>query len=237
MSLIRRKLRSKRVPEGFDWDLWLGGCAARPFVGDKYYHPEIWRKRLDFGTGTFGDMGCHIFDPVFEALALGAPLSVRSEGPPPDAWNWANHARIHYVFPGTRFTEGDTVPVSWYDGTQRPPEEIQALVLADDPNQRVSDDGKRSAGVPEQGSILVGTEGTMLIPHVAARIKARIGGNSVLVTTTTNSTKARSSGPTSANSRDFLGMSRARILGTRDTCRYRKTRGCLATLDHVAHGF
>jgi len=28
-----------------------------------WYHPENWRKRLDFGTGTFGDMGCHIFDP------------------------------------------------------------------------------------------------------------------------------------------------------------------------------
>ncbi|HEY5552125.1 MAG TPA: Gfo/Idh/MocA family oxidoreductase [Opitutaceae bacterium] len=153
------------VPEGFDWDLWQGGCAMRPFVGDNYYHPETWRKRLDFGTGTFGDMGCHIFDPVFEALALKAPLSVRSEGPSPDAWNWANHARIHYVFPGTRFTEGDSVPVSWYDGTQRPPEGIQALVLNDEPNLRVSDDGKRGPGVPEQGSILVGTEGTMLIPH------------------------------------------------------------------------
>jgi hypothetical protein len=72
------------------------------------------------------------------------------------------------VFPKTPFTDGDTVPVSWYDGNQRPPEAIQALVLKDDPNQRVSDDGKRSAGIPEQGSILVGTEGTMLIPHVAA---------------------------------------------------------------------
>lgn len=156
------------VPAGFDWDLWQGGVAPRPYVGDNYYHPETWRKRLDFGTGTFGDMGCHIFDPVFEALALAAPLTVRSEGPPPDDWNWANHARIHYVFAGTRFTEGATVPVSWYDGDERPPAAIQALVLADEPSQRGADRGKERPGVPEQGSIIVGTEGTLLLPHVAA---------------------------------------------------------------------
>ncbi|HEY1187396.1 MAG TPA: Gfo/Idh/MocA family oxidoreductase, partial [Gemmata sp.] len=47
------------VPDGFDWDLWLGVAAERPFIGGAYYHPGNWRKRLDFGTGTFGDMGCH----------------------------------------------------------------------------------------------------------------------------------------------------------------------------------
>jgi predicted dehydrogenase len=71
------------VPRDFNWDLWLGGCAARPYVGGEYYHPSNWRKRLDFGTGTFGDMGCHIFDPVFEALALTAPLSRALRGSRP----------------------------------------------------------------------------------------------------------------------------------------------------------
>ena len=36
--------------------------------------PANWRKRLDFGTGTFGDMGCHILDPVFSSLALPLPI-------------------------------------------------------------------------------------------------------------------------------------------------------------------
>jgi len=53
---------------------------------------------VDFGTGSLGDMGCHIFDPVFEALALGSPLSVRSEGPAATAANWALDEIIHYVF-------------------------------------------------------------------------------------------------------------------------------------------
>ncbi len=48
---------SDPVPEGFDWNLWLGVCAELPFIGGEYYHPGNWRKRLDFGTGTLGDMG------------------------------------------------------------------------------------------------------------------------------------------------------------------------------------
>jgi predicted dehydrogenase len=87
------------VPEGLDWDGWVGVCAERPFIGDGWYHPSNWRKRLDFGTGTFGDMGCHIYDPVFKALALTAPLSVRSEGAAPNEHSWATDAIIHYVFP------------------------------------------------------------------------------------------------------------------------------------------
>jgi len=158
---------SAPVPAGFDWNLWQGGCAVRDFVGDNYYHPENWRKRLDFGTGTFGDMGCHIFDPPFEALALHAPLSVRSEGPPPDSWNWATNAKIHYVFPGTAYTDGPTVPITWYDGDQRPPAEIQSLVAEkDDLPQTEKSRKKTKPGLPEQGSLMIGTDGVMLLPHI-----------------------------------------------------------------------
>ena len=68
-----------------NWDFWLGVAAERPFIWPDYYHPGEWRKRVDFGTGTFGDMGCHILDPVFTSLALTAPRSVRSEGGAPAA--------------------------------------------------------------------------------------------------------------------------------------------------------
>lgn len=151
------------VPEGFNWDLWLGGCTPRPYVKG-YYHPGNWRKRLDFGTGTFGDMGCHIFDPVFEALALTAPLSLRSEGPSPDPWNWAINAKIRYVFPGTKFTAGNTVPVTWYDGDARPPAEISALIAG----PKSADPKRKKADPDNQGSIIIGTAGVLHIPHVAA---------------------------------------------------------------------
>ncbi|MBI5384557.1 MAG: Gfo/Idh/MocA family oxidoreductase [Verrucomicrobia bacterium] len=147
------------VPADFNWDLWLGVCAQRPFIGGGYYHPGNWRKRLDFGTGTFGDMGCHIYDPVFDALKLTAPLSVRSEGPAPNQWNWAVNAVIHYLFPGTEFTADKMVEVTWYDGDARPPKAVQALL-----GNR--EDGK-PYGIPDQGSIFIGTKGVLLLPHIA----------------------------------------------------------------------
>jgi predicted dehydrogenase len=91
--------RTDPVPPNLDWDLWLGVCEYHPYIGNGYYHPGNWRKRIDFGTGTFGDMGCHIFDPVFKSLELTAPITVRSEGPAPNKWNLAINAIIHYVFP------------------------------------------------------------------------------------------------------------------------------------------
>lgn len=152
------------VPPDFDWDGWLGVCENRPYLGSKYYHPGNWRRRLDFGTGTFGDMGCHIFDPVFEALALSAPVSVRSEGEAPDQWNWANNARIYYQFPSTEFTVEGGIQFVWYDGDQRPPAEVMALVTEENPPQNE----RPPPRIPEQGSVIIGTEGTMLLPHFKA---------------------------------------------------------------------
>ncbi len=143
--------RSDPVPDGLNWDQWIGVAGMRPYLKG-YYHPFNWRKRIDFGTATFGDMGCHIFDPVFGSLALTAPISVRSEGPPPTQHNWAINSVIHYVFPGTRYTAGKTVNITWYDGDERPPAEVQALA--------------GPAPLPGQGSILIGTSGVMLLPHV-----------------------------------------------------------------------
>jgi hypothetical protein len=141
------------VPSGFDWNLWLGVCAERPFIGKEYYHPSTWRKRLDFGTGSLGDMGCHIFDPVFGALELTAPVSVRSEGSAPNEWNWPINSHIQFIFPGTAFTAEKTLPVHWYDGAQKPPADVRALLEGDEP--------------PGTGSIFVGTQGVLVLPHVA----------------------------------------------------------------------
>jgi predicted dehydrogenase len=144
---------SDPVPTGFDWDLWLGVCAERPFIAKEYYHPVNWRKRLDFGTGSLGDMACHIFDPVFSALQLTAPLSVRSEGAAPNQWNWALDSHVEYIFPGTAYTADKTLPVTWYDGSQRPPPAVRALLEGDD--------------LPGAGSIFVGTLGVLVLPHIA----------------------------------------------------------------------
>ena len=134
------------APEGFNWDLWLGVAAERPFIGGGYYHPGNWRKRLDFGTGTFGDMGCHILDPVFNSLGVGNPNSIRSELPGPNDYNWSLDVQVKYDFPGTKFTT-ESVSLTWYNGKVRPPADVVKLI------GKLPLDG--------QGSIVVGTEGVL----------------------------------------------------------------------------
>lgn len=150
-DMTGRPTSKDAIPSTLDWKGWIGVARPFPYIKD-YCHLVNWRKRLEFGTGTFGDMGCHIYDPVFAALALTSPLTVRAEGPAPNATNWAINAIVKYNFPGTAYTQGKTVNVTWYDGDERPPMEIQALI--------------ETEKWPEQGSIFVGTDGVMLLPHV-----------------------------------------------------------------------
>lgn len=145
--------RQDAVPESFDWNLWLGPAAERPFIKG-YYHPMQWRRRRDFGTGTLGDMGCHMFSAWFRALALAAPVSVRHSGPAPlNDSNWANNSAVEYTFKGTAYTAGDTVKVMWYDGSVKPPQEVVAAA------------GGRLSG---EGSVFIGTDGVILFPHCGA---------------------------------------------------------------------
>ncbi len=146
--------RSDPIPPKLNWDFWLGVAAERPFISG-YYHPGEWRKRLDFGTGTFGDMGCHILDPVFASLALTAPRSVRSSGGAPNAHNWGVDSEVHYLFPSTPRT-AETLSLTWYDGEKRPPEAIKARI------------GGRS--LSDQGSIFLGTEGVLYAPYIDAPV-------------------------------------------------------------------
>lgn len=148
--------QTEEPPATLDWNGWLGIATERPFIGGGWYHPGNWRKRLDFGTGTFGDMGCHIYDPVFKALALTYPLSVKSDGAAPNEHSWATDAIVTYIFPGTAHTAEKTVKVVWYDGDQRPPKEVQ---------EAAGLGGEKK--LPDQGSIFLGTDGIMILPHIA----------------------------------------------------------------------
>ncbi|MEI6460559.1 MAG: Gfo/Idh/MocA family oxidoreductase [Verrucomicrobiota bacterium] len=73
-SEMERPKDVQSPPEGMDWNRWIGPAPARPF--NSVYHPGKWRAWCDFGTGSLGDMGCHIIDPIFMALKLRYPTSV-----------------------------------------------------------------------------------------------------------------------------------------------------------------
>jgi len=141
--------RTDPIPASLDWDLWCGTGPKKPYLNN-YYHPFLWRKRLDYGTGTLGDMGCHIYSPMFHALDLRAPVSVKSLGGMPTKENWAVDEKFEYIFPGNRLTAGKTIKATWYDGSLLPPPEIRELF------------GEK---MPTQGNIFLGTEGVLLAPH------------------------------------------------------------------------
>ena len=100
-------------------------------------------------------MGCHILDPVFAALALTAPQTVRSEGGAPNGESWGLDSEVAYRFPGTDHT-AETLMLTWYDGERRPPERIKTLL------------GKRA--LSDQGSIYVGSKGVLYSPYIDAPI-------------------------------------------------------------------
>ena len=138
-----------QVPPTLDWNEWLGVADSRPFKRN-VYHPGEWRRRIGFGTGTLGDMGCHIYSPPYRALKLTAPTKVTSHGPTPSAESWAVKAKVHLVYPGTEYTAGPEIDVWWYDGGELPPDDLRGQV------------GTR---MPEQGSLVVGTDGLLVLPH------------------------------------------------------------------------
>ncbi len=119
---LDRPDHTDEVPAHVHWDDWLGVAPERPYVKG-LYHRFHWRGWWDFGTGALGDMGCHLLDPVVNALELGPPSTVRAEGPEPHPESGPLHCVVHYDFPGTEHTT-DTVHVVWYEAGKQPPREL-----------------------------------------------------------------------------------------------------------------
>ena len=99
------------APKHLDWDLWLGPAQERPYCLN--VHPGNWRRFWEFGSGTFGDMACHVMDLPFWALNLKHPKSIVCEGPeahPDGAPSWS---KATYEFDGPN---GKPLKLTWSDG-------------------------------------------------------------------------------------------------------------------------
>ncbi len=64
----KRPDEKQPVPNGLDWDLWLGPAPERPY--NSCYAPASWRGWRAFGSGIVGDFGCHTGNLMFRALHL-----------------------------------------------------------------------------------------------------------------------------------------------------------------------
>ncbi|MFH1746168.1 MAG: Gfo/Idh/MocA family oxidoreductase, partial [Planctomycetota bacterium] len=158
---IDRPKERPAVPDTLSWDLWLGPVAERPY--HPAYLPATWRGWWDFGTGAMGDMGCHIFDPIFYALELTQPLSVEASFSTfiPEGLSWdkpfnmetyPRASIMHYRFPA----RGDRPPLklTWYDGGLMPerPEELE-------PGRRMGNAFGGALFIGDQGKIICGAHG------------------------------------------------------------------------------
>ncbi len=170
---------SDPVPSTLDWNLWLGTSAERPYK-EGVYHPGNWRKLMDYGCGTLGDMGVHIFDTPYNALELDVPKTIKNECRTPNGFGYPESNTVTYEFPETKYTT-KTLKWVWYDGPSAPNTLHEDLKLpgaapktAEKPKKgeqsmedKMSLDAKTAGKgeLPEQGAMFVGEKGRLLLPH------------------------------------------------------------------------
>ncbi len=138
------------VPSNLDWNLWLGTSPERPFK-ESVYHPGNWRKLVDYGCGTLGDMGVHIFDTPYNALALDVPMTIKNKCRKPNGFGFPENNQVTYTFPGTKYT-AETLTWIWSDGPGAPSSNKDLKL----PNKDE---------LPLQGAMFIGENGRLLLPH------------------------------------------------------------------------
>ena len=152
---VDRPAETPPIPETLDWDKWIGPAAYRPY--HPTYHPGKWRAWCDFGTGSLGDLGCHILDPVFWALDLGYPEHVEGctsaywyefwEKTEPKNETFPRSTIVRFKFPARK--NHPPVELNWYDGGMMPPrpEELEE---------------GRQMGDSDGGVIFIGDKGKLM---------------------------------------------------------------------------
>lgn len=144
------------IPEGFNWDLWLGTAQNRDFHPN--YTHSLFRGWRDFGTGALGDMGHYSFRQIFQILKLDRPYKIegiRNRVSKINDLTWEeksgdisypHSSMIHFDFP----SRGNMpeVKISWYDGSLRPslPKELEI-------------DARK---MPREGALFIGEKGKIL---------------------------------------------------------------------------
>lgn len=118
-SNMQHMPEGEALPNGMDWDTWLGACPWHDYSAK--YHYGDWRSWYDFGMGALGDWGAHILDTVHEFLDLGLPYEV-------SLTNQKGHNDYFFPYSSTilfRFGARGNMPpcdITWYDGIDNLPQ-------------------------------------------------------------------------------------------------------------------
>ncbi len=151
---VERPKEAMPVPEGLDWDLWLGPAPARPY--NKAYLPFVWRGWYDFGCGSFGDMGCYSFAGLFKILDLTPPVAVEAVSSESYDETYPKASIVHLDFPAHNGRAA--LRMSWYDGGLRPPRPA-GMNAADNRLFQPGEEGEGILYVGDKGYLLAGFNG------------------------------------------------------------------------------
>jgi len=149
------------VPANLDWNLWQGTSPERPYK-DGFYHPGNWRKLMDYGCATLGDMGVHIFDTPYNALQLDVPRTITTNCRKPNGFGYPEKNMVTYEFPGTKYT-ADTLKWVWYDGVGAD-KQREDMMLPD------------GGDLHDQGAMFIGEKGRLYLPHFQVLPKLIVDG-------------------------------------------------------------
>jgi len=73
------------VPDGLDYDMWLGPAPFTPYTATKL-GPQEWRNVFDYSGGKLTDWGAHLMDTAQVAIfeEHGGPVTINGEGTFPE---------------------------------------------------------------------------------------------------------------------------------------------------------
>ena len=157
------------VPETLDWDKWLGPAPERPYAPD--YHPLMWRKFTDFGSGWVGDLCIHLISCVWQGLDMGAtmPLAVHADvnaealANPAYKGCWPRYSHITWEFPGVKASGGKPFTMEWFSGMSDAPAAPAEFLPPE-----ICREAYRKCGIdklPYEGRVIEGETGYLLVPH------------------------------------------------------------------------
>ncbi len=161
------------IPDGFDWDAWLGPAPKIPFAdkwrddspiprmspqnwgGAAVFHPFNFRGWTAFGTGALGDMGCHWANIPYRALKLGTPTRVTASTTKFYGDAYPLSSLVTYDFPA----RGDLpeVRLVWTDGGIRTP----------------MPQGWEGDELPSEGVLYYGDDGIMFNDQILDKERAK----------------------------------------------------------------
>lgn len=108
-------------PDWLHWDLWLGPSPTRPYQKGLMPGNLTWNRYWDYGNGILGDMGSHLIDLPFWALALRDPLTAEADAPKAHPVIYPTKMKLTWEHP----KRGDgphqqALKLKWYDGHAKP---------------------------------------------------------------------------------------------------------------------